>query len=186
MAGVSPVQAKDPPPDPPSKPCRLVAIDLDGTTVADNESWGEEGGVAGGTTATAAATAAAAEKLPAGTVEAAVAYQEAGGHLVIATGRGYYGARAIAAQLFCDRHVGLMVCGNGATVHDLKSSDPSKSILRRQTLRAETLSSLYRLILRANPGQQLGVKLAEANTYMYNAPKEMGLLRFLRDAVDDA
>ena len=133
-----------------TKPCKLIAIDLDGTTVEDNEEWGED------------------ERLPAGTVEAAIAYQEAGGHLVIATGRGYHGARGVAAQLRCEQYAGLMVCGNGATVHDLRSGDPSKSIMYRETLRADTFSCLYRILLRANPALQFGVNLAEGNAMMHN------------------
>ena len=71
----------------------------------------------------------------------------------------------------------------GATVHDLRSSDPSQSIVYKKTLRADTLSSLYRSLLRVNPALQLGVEPTGAHTYrMYNAPKEEGLLRYSRGA----
>ena len=156
----------------PTKPCRLVAIDLDGTTVAENLE-------------AAAGRWEGQEVLPAGTVEAALAFQEAGGHLIIATGRGYEGSAGVAAQLHCDKFVGLMVCGNGASVRDLKAADPAKSLAVRPLLSAETLSTLYRLVLKCNPGQQVGLKIPGPNTYMYNAPKEQGLLRFLKECVDE-
>ena len=46
----------------------------------------------------------------------------------------------MAIKLGCDKHAGLMVCGNGATVHDLNAAEPAKSLAERATLRADTLS----------------------------------------------
>ena len=161
----------------------MVAIDLDGTTVVGYsnvaESKPRERAAAHDD-----AQAEGPDTLPAGTIEAAAAYQEAGGHLVIATGRDYFSARDIALQLRCEQFAGFMVCGNGATVHDLRSSDPSKSIVSRETLRADTLSSLYRSLLRTNPALVLGVKLPTGGS-MYNTPKEDGILPYARAAVDD-
>ena len=155
-----------------SKPFKMVAIDLDGTTVLDQKGdelqWEAHGD----------------EPMSSGTIEAALAYQKAGGHLVIATGRPYNGAKDVAAQLQNEKHTGLMVCGNGATVHDLKSADPSVNIALRETLRADTISTLYRILVKHNPDQQFGICTGK-NEYMYNAPKAEGLLKFTRAAMDD-
>ena len=155
-----------------SKPYKLVAIDLDGTTVADSEdNYSEDASV---------------EAVFPGTVEAALAYQQAGGRLVIATGRGYHGAKRMAAMLQLEKHTGLMVCGNGATVHDLNAADPSASIADRETLRADTLSTLYRTILKHLPEFQCSIKCGGVNEFMCNAPAEESMFRFTRAAMGDA
>ena len=151
------------------KPFKLLAIDLDGTTVAENEDM----------------TGSGEEEVFPGTVEAALEYQEAGGHLVVATGRPYGGGVGMAIKLGCDKHAGLMVCGNGATVHDLNAAEPAKSLAERATLRADTLSGLYRTLLQHMPELMFGVKQEGANKFMYNAPKEEGILKFLADCVDE-
>eukprot|EP01052_Picozoa_sp_SAG31_P046638 SAG31_NODE_8997_length_1350_cov_1.596323_1_plen_274_part_00 len=159
------------------KPFRIVAIDLDGTTVlGDNERAWLDGNTEG---------VELREEFYPGTAEAALEYQKAGGNLVIATGRPFAGTQHVAAQLHTDKFLGLMVCGNGASVHDLKSEDPAQSIAMRETLRAGTLSTLYRILMKHNAEQQFGVPYGGPNCYMYNAPKEAGIHRFMKAAMDE-
>lgn len=157
--------------DSATKPFKLVAIDLDGTTVAEIEHSEDGTGID--------------EKVPPGTVEAAMEYQEAGGCLVIATGRPYSSSYEMARKLGADKHTGYMVCGNGATVHDLKSTEPDQCISGRATLRVETLSDLYRTLLKHVPSLGFGIKQVEDHSYMFNAPKYEGILKLMEDTVDE-
>ena len=91
----------------------------------------------------------------------------------------------MARKLGCDKHAGLMVCGNGATVHDLKAADPTQSLAMRATVRAETLSDMYRTLLKHVPSLMFGVKQEGANRFMYNAPKAEGILKFVEGCVDE-
>lgn len=159
------------------KPFKIVAIDLDGTTVlGDNEKAWLDGNAEG---------VVLREEFYPGTADAALEYQKAGGNLVIATGRPFSGTQHVATQLHTDKYVGLIVCGNGASVHDLKSEEPAQSIAMRETLRAGTLSILYRILMKHNPEQQFGVPYGGPNCYMYNAPKEDGIHRFMKAAMDE-